>query len=287
MGSVIASFLLMVSSQHSPSQHQATGENEIQQCVDWLRSRHQAPARNTALTLVVSDDTACFDGEIFSQTVGKLNSWLGSRAAVGGGPKYLVVRSKGGEATAGILLAEKLQKHNVTSVIVDYCMSSCANYLFAGVARRRLIGQPVMLFHGGFSPVGRKKFAASVERSTTSPEVLKYIKDVDSWRAKQLSYYDGGLAMQDRLYRSVRVNPKIATDTDFIDMSSISDKRCGGASKDVPRDMMFFSKKQLKRLGVTIESGILATNPVAINQGLKALGVTSAACAIPENFVDR
>lgn len=192
----------------------------------------------------------------------------------------------GGDAGAAIELAEKLQQHNVTVTFVDYCFSSCANYLFGGISQRRLVDYPVVLFHGGFSAAGRIKFVASLERNLIDPKIAGYIKDKEVWRSKQIKYYDKGLTGQNLLYARVGTNPKVSTEIDSVNLSSIPVERCGG-TVGVKRDMLFFSIVQLHQLGITFEQGVPETDPIKINNRLSSLGISTAACAVPESFIGR
>ncbi|MGX6646430.1 hypothetical protein ACWCOP_00635 [Maricaulaceae bacterium MS644] len=53
--------------------------------------------------------------------------------------------------TQAIKLAEAVRASGATLVIHDRCLSSCANYLFLGVARRSIEGRTVLGFHSFIS----------------------------------------------------------------------------------------------------------------------------------------
>lgn len=258
---------------------------EIQQCVEWIKSRSQRAPLNTGAIKIMSPQTACFDGELFDWTTKELSSWL-NREGNGAKPTNFVVRSTGGDAKTGISIAKSLQRYGTIVSIFDYCMSSCANYIFAGVARRRLIDRPAILFHGGFSLEGRLRFKKNLERDITNPVILKHVKDVDAWKRKQVDYYDVGLTNQGMLYKAIHVNEWIATGTDGIDLLAIPVSQCG-KPLDAKRDMLFFNKDQLRRLGVLIESGKLASSSDEISKRLTLLGISSIACAVPDNFLPK
>jgi hypothetical protein len=55
--------------------------------------------------------------------------------------------SAGGSSEAGLQIAEAIQNKGVTVVVEDYCLSSCANYLFLFAHRRILQNESVVGFH--------------------------------------------------------------------------------------------------------------------------------------------
>lgn len=159
---------------------------EVKQCREWIQSHSQRPPNRTALTKTVSPRTICFDGEIYSWTIREAAAWAnragGDRAAHPG----LVVRSPGGDASAAIALVEKLQRQGAQVIVVDYCMSSCANYFFAGLRRRYVVPGAMILFHGGYSAEERSDYAESLSQVLHDPELASHISDFPKWRDEQL-----------------------------------------------------------------------------------------------------
>lgn len=122
----------------SPAEAHAGENAEVRQCREWIQSRSRRPPHRTALTKILSPRTICFDGDIYSWTLKDAVAWADKVGADPTRRPRLVVRSRGGDADAAIGLAEKLQRIDAEVTVVDYCMSSCANYFFAGIRKRQI-----------------------------------------------------------------------------------------------------------------------------------------------------
>lgn len=61
----------------------------------------------------------------------------------------LVIRSSGGDLHAGMLLGDFINKHEMTVEVLDFCISSCANYVFLSAANKVLNTNSLVIFHGG------------------------------------------------------------------------------------------------------------------------------------------
>lgn len=261
------------------------GTAEVEQCVAWLRARPPRAPVNTAATKVISPRTVCFDGEIFPWTVKELETWLDTSAERNAAPPRLVVRSTGGDAGTGVSLAGKLQAIGAETTIVDYCMSSCSNYFFAAVSRRRLANDAVVLFHGAFTRSGRTAYEASLDRDMQKPELAKHINDPAAWRARQLKYYDDGLAGQAAAFQRVGTDPAIGDLIESIDLATLPSASCGQRSGS-ERSQLLFDVAQLARLGIRIDQGRLVTDPRTVDDRLAKLGISSTACAVPAGIFD-
>jgi hypothetical protein len=74
-------------------------------------------------------------------------------AALRGRPEgaVLVVRSRGGDVGAGLAIARAVLANRATVAVRDFCVSSCANYIFAPARRRYVLADSIVGFHGGAS----------------------------------------------------------------------------------------------------------------------------------------
>lgn len=66
-------------------------------------------------------------------------------------PTTLVVKSKGGEVSSGLELGAWVHAHRIAVRVPEYCLSSCANYVFTAGARKIVASNAVVGFHGGVS----------------------------------------------------------------------------------------------------------------------------------------
>lgn len=260
--------------------------NEAIQCARWIRGQENQPPRNTAVAKALSEQTYCFDGEIFPWTTEKLKVWL-TAAKPSGNRIQLVVRSVGGDAATAIQLAERLQSLNAKVTVVDYCMSSCANYFFAAIEDRNIDGTALVLFHGGYDPyVGRGKYIASVERSKTNPLVLNSVSDVEVWADKQIKSYDLYVDRQAALFNGAGVALAVATVFYKIDEITVPPQWCG-KRENAPRSMSFFDKDQYAQLGMAIRSGVVEDDPAKVDHILANFGMSFTACRAPTIYLSK
>lgn len=105
-----------------------------------------ASASTNAYTLTrTSPSTLIFRGEINDRTASHL-LWEISK-----GVSTLVVTSAGGDFAAGMELGEEIRSRGIAVTVQDYCVSSCANYLFLASPRKTLRPASFLGFHGAMS----------------------------------------------------------------------------------------------------------------------------------------
>lgn len=256
---------------------------EVKQCREWIQSHSQRPPNNTALTKVLSPRTICFDGDIYAWTLKDAVAWADKVGAVRTRHARLVVRSPGGDANAAIDLAEKLQRFDVEVIVVDYCMSSCANYFFAGLRRRNVVPGALILFHGGVTTDQRPDFIDSLDEALRNPDMVRWIPDPAKWRAGELERFDANVVRQNALYRRIGVDPLVVTGMSSVDEKAIPAPDCGRRA-GAKRSFLFFDMKQLRRLGVVISQGTPAIDPSEVDRHLSRLGFSFTACAVPRTY---
>ena len=97
-------------------------------------------------------------------------------AAFDGDVKELVVTSNGGSAEDGVKIGLALAAQNVKVVVVDHCLSSCANYLFVGGHEREL-RRGIVGFHGNITgcdnPAQREKDAEDMRRQGADEKTIQ------------------------------------------------------------------------------------------------------------------
>lgn len=282
MADVLALLLVFGLAVSSPEAG-AVEDAEVRQCREWIRSHSRRPSNRTALTKILSPRTLCFDGDIYSWTLKDALAWADKAGADPERRPRLVVRSTGGDADAAIALAEKLQRIDSEVIVVDYCMSSCANYFFAALRRRNVVHGAMILFHGGYSAEERPEIVKAIDEASRDPEMARTLGDPGEWRAAQLKTYDDNLARQDALYRRVGVDPRVVTGMSSVDEEAIPASDCGGR-KGAPRSTLFFDMKQLRRLGIVIERGKPSTDPADTDRRLSQFGFPFTACAAPAAY---
>jgi len=63
----------------------------------------------------------------------------------------LLITSGGGEVEAAVELAEWVFAHGIDVEVEDYCLSSCANYVFPAARARRIREGAVVAWHGNYT----------------------------------------------------------------------------------------------------------------------------------------
>jgi hypothetical protein len=66
-------------------------------------------------------------------------------------PTVLSIRSRGGDVVQGMALGEWVHAHKLDVKVMEFCMSSCANYVFPAGARKIVSNMAMIGYHGGMS----------------------------------------------------------------------------------------------------------------------------------------
>lgn len=66
-------------------------------------------------------------------------------------PGTLAIRSRGGDVVHGMDLGEWVHARKLNVKVTEFCLSSCANYVFTAGARKIVTSNAVIGFHGGVS----------------------------------------------------------------------------------------------------------------------------------------
>jgi hypothetical protein len=93
----------------------------------------------------VDDSTIMIDGVIGIETFDKL------KTKFTGAERKIVVRSEGGVTKIALDIAEFILQKRLDIVVRDYCISSCANYLFVAGNNKVVEPKAVVAWHGGHS----------------------------------------------------------------------------------------------------------------------------------------
>lgn len=255
--------------------------NDLSQCKTWIAGRAWSSQRSSPELKLISPWVACYDGTLEAGLQEGLVAWAASEPP-GSRSKALVIRSRGGDAAVGLAVAEALHKTRTHVYVTQICASSCANYIFAGVADRHVIDKAAILFHGGYSPKTRAHVIEQFETFIRSPGG-QAIEDPAENRLQVLRDFDAKWERQRRLYHHAGVKNAVVERVDAIDFRKIEAENCGG---DIvtSRNFVFFGSRQLSQLGISIKSGWPATTSADVNGTLKGLGADFVACMAPTWF---
>jgi len=76
-------------------------------------------------------------------------------------PAILSIRSKGGSTDSGIALGTWVHEHGLAVKVLEYCFSSCANYVFTAAPEKIVSNFAVIGYHGG---LGSSQFGIDAEQ---------------------------------------------------------------------------------------------------------------------------
>lgn len=130
-----------------PSVDRATNQ-AIDYCIQWHASNVWSIDDPEASSRVkVINEGLCIDGEITPATFETVTTVLASRES--DDPLVVVIRSPGGDVDVALDIAELFKEYNATVVASEFCASSCANYILPSVAKRYVLKDTLLMFHGG------------------------------------------------------------------------------------------------------------------------------------------
>lgn len=66
-------------------------------------------------------------------------------------PTVLAIRSRGGDVVPGMELGAWVHAHKLDVKVMEFCLSSCANYVFTAGANKIVSSHATIGFHGGLS----------------------------------------------------------------------------------------------------------------------------------------
>lgn len=116
--------------------------------------------------------------------------------------KWLSIKSVGGEVNLGLDLAEFINKNRLNVEVTEYCLSSCANYVFPAAHEKRITNHALIGFHGGTSGMA----AGVAEFIKTLPE-----SEREATQKHFDEYGEKTLAREADFFQKLDVNPNITT----------------------------------------------------------------------------
>jgi len=177
---------------------------------------HAAPAAAPATQVAVVDDELVYMGELDEQASQRLFALYEDRKDK---PTTLSILSRGGPVLAGIALGRWVRAHKLDVKVLEYCMSSCANYVFPAGARKIVSNFAVIGFHGGAASTAAMFEQAVKEKPT--PELQAVLGDMRRSFARQTQAEQAylkeigvradmvSLGQQERYQQAYRDDPKV------------------------------------------------------------------------------
>jgi hypothetical protein len=106
-------------------------------------------AQGTESTQVfMDDDQLNYIGDISTDANEKIFKLFSAQTKK---PAVLNIRSKGGDTMAGMELGRWMHSQGLAIKVLEYCFSSCANYVFPAAHRKIVSNFAIIGYHGGLS----------------------------------------------------------------------------------------------------------------------------------------
>lgn len=145
----------------------------------------------------LKDNKILYEGSLTEDANLKLASLLEKNA---GSIEWISITSKGGEVNTGMDLAEIIFKNKLGVEVIDYCLSSCANYVFSSASKRRISNHAVIGFHGGTTGMAE-----------VAEDTLKKLPEAQqkAVRAQFEQYLKAASSREEHFFKMIGVNQKI------------------------------------------------------------------------------
>lgn len=104
-----------------------------------------------AATVSVEGAKLIYHGPLSGQGIERL---FEAAATAAERPRILVVTSSGGDVEAGMELGTWIFERQIDVHVPEYCISSCANYVFTAGRRKVLGPKALLIWHGGATQEG-------------------------------------------------------------------------------------------------------------------------------------
>ncbi|RPD87745.1 hypothetical protein [Luteimonas sp. 100069] len=165
-----------------------------------------AASADDATRVTRDADAIVYVGELSAAANSEVQAILDAEPGV----QWLHITSGGGEVNLGIDLGELVRARGLNIKVVDYCASSCANYVFPAGRRKLLPADTAVVWHGSTLQAGvgdpdRMDLAeaeAQLGRAFTGEEKAQLA-------AQMRSYFEGITRRQDALYRALDIDQRI------------------------------------------------------------------------------
>lgn len=259
---------------------QLGADPHLDACEVWLTMRGWPPPDDAPVFHTLNDGAGCLDGHLIRANAGELLDWS-MRPPAEGEVKTLVVRSRGGEADLGIELAGNLQAYDARVWVVHVCASSCANYLYAGLADRRVADRALVIFHGGYSDTVRTGIEDSLDAALDGHDGA--LSDRDAAIGRAMADFDRNRAEQDALLDGAGVDAAVIHGLDGLDFTTLAAETCAGP-QDAPRRFVFFDADQAEAMGLSPRAGRVLDTPDEIAAAIAALDTPARICRAPDSI---
>jgi hypothetical protein len=160
----------------------------------------QAISQEKKYTLQVEEETIKFTGLLYVEQVEKISELIKTEKY-----KSLVIQSGGGDIVAAMKLGEVIFDNELNIIVNNYCISSCANYIFPAGKKKIINENSIVVWHGDARQKNFKRELIDLENKIASNGAAMSEKDV-----KRLQYRRLSIKMQDDFYLKIGIDGSLA-----------------------------------------------------------------------------
>ena len=117
-------------------------------------------------------------------------------------PDKIIITSSGGEVAAAITLARWIYRYQIDVEIDQYCLSSCANYLFPAANRKIIQPGAIVAWHGNYHHLKK----TGLWKSEINARMEKYKTDYRTAKMTIESQVDELVKMEHDFFNDIKVN---------------------------------------------------------------------------------
>jgi hypothetical protein len=107
-----------------------------------LEERHSVGVEEIAPTAIG------YSGEITEEGLAKVHALTRPET------RTVFIRSQGGDVEPGMRFGDWIRENEIDVVVVDYCISSCANYVFVSAVHKTILPGAIVAWHGNMRQSG-------------------------------------------------------------------------------------------------------------------------------------
>ncbi|MPS38689.1 peptidase [Vibrio sp. VGrn 2] len=124
-------------------------------------------------------------------------------------PTNLVISSDGGDVELGMALGEWIFANKIDIEVNDYCLSSCANYVFTAGKNKYISNKAIIGFHGGLS--SQEFDTSEIEMSFQDLPKRQREKEIQKVLHEMQTYIDKTKEKEDSFFKKIKVKQEITT----------------------------------------------------------------------------
>jgi hypothetical protein len=253
----------------APAAVEAPPPAQAQACLTWLSGRHDSQV--SGVTHQAGPGLFCFDGMIDAASA---RSFVDATHGLAASSRpTIVVRSVGGDVDAALTMAESIRRLGATMIASNICLSSCANFIVGAGARRVVLKDAILGFHGGAQPVSNVEVETEMKaqgKPAAPDEVARVAGHVNATYKRQQAFLADAHIDPDLFGWMARFNTLPPETRDRI---------CPGLSGSQP--FLVLSSQVLARHGYAVAVNDGPGNAAELVDALKKYGIPAAtACFV-------